>query len=53
MPEELQELSFRYENKKIYGALKDEKIYIQAILDYISGMTDRFAIKIFNEFLVY
>lgn len=53
VPEELQELAFRCENKKIYGTLKDEKIYIQAILDYISGMTDRFAIKIFDEFLVY
>ena len=25
----------------------------QAILDYLAGMTDRFAIKIFNEFLAY
>ena len=27
--------------------------YIQAILDFISGMTDRFAIKVFNELLNY
>lgn len=41
------------ENEKIYKKLEDEKIYIQAILDFISGMTDRFAIKVFNELLNY
>lgn len=41
------------ENKKIYGTLEDEKTYITAIIDYISGMTDRFAVKVFNEMLVY
>ncbi len=41
------------ENKKIYGKLEDEKMYIQAVLDFISGMTDRFAIKVFNELLTY
>lgn len=40
-------------NEKIYGRLEDEKLYIQAILDFISGMTDRFAIKVFNELLSY
>ena len=40
-------------NEKIYGILGDEKTYIRAILDYISGMTDRFAIKVFNELLTY
>lgn len=40
-------------NKKIYGNMEDEKIYIAAILDFISGMTDRFAIKVFNELLTY
>lgn len=49
----LHELSLECHNKKVYGKLEQKAIYIQAILDYISGMTDRFAIKIFNEFLVY
>lgn len=50
---ELKDLSLRCENEKIYKRLESEEIYIQAILDYISGMTDRFAIKIFDEFLAY
>jgi dGTPase len=41
------------ENKKIYGKLQDQKIYASAVLDFISGMTDRFAIKVFNELLTY
>lgn len=49
----LKDLSHRCHNKKIYGKLESKEIYIQAILDYISGMTDKFAIKIFNEFLAY
>lgn len=40
-------------NKKIYGCLETREIYVQAIIDYISGMTDRFAIKVFNELLKY
>lgn len=50
---ELLEIALNCENEKIYGKLEDEKIYIQAILDFISGMTDRFAIKVFNELLNY
>lgn len=34
--------------EKIYN-LSDKDSYIQAIVDYISGMTDSYAIKIFNE----
>ena len=49
----LQEIAFNCENKKIYGNLSDEKIYARAVLDFISGMTDRFAIKVFNELLTY
>jgi len=37
-------------NEKIYE-LKDKDSYIQAIVDYISGMTDNYAIKIFNEII--
>ena len=43
----------RYQNKKIYGKLESREIYAQAIIDYISGMTDRYAISIFNELLRY
>jgi len=50
---ELKELSLLCENKKIYDELQTQEIYIQAILDYIAGMTDRFAIKLFKELLVY
>ena len=39
--------------KKIYGKLENEKVYARAVLDFISGMTDRFAIQVFNELLNY
>ena len=41
----------RYQNKKIYGKLETDIEYKQAIIDYISGMTDRYAIEIFNELI--
>jgi len=41
------------DNEKIYGNLDNRQIYIQAILDFISGMTDRFAIKVFEELITY
>lgn len=50
---ELQTIAFACENEKIFGTLFDEKIYARAVIDFISGMTDRFAIKIFNELLTY
>lgn len=50
---ELLNISLNCENKKIYGDLNDEGMYIHAILDFISGMTDRFAIKVFDELLTY
>lgn len=43
----------KYKNLKIYGNLETKEIYAQAILDYISGMTDRYAIAVFNELLRY
>ena len=43
----------RYMNEKIYGGLESREIYGQAIIDYISGMTDRYAVEIFNELLRY
>ena len=50
---ELKTQSLQCENKKIYQELQTKAIYIQAIIDYISGMTDRFAITLFNELLEY
>ena len=50
---ELQSIAFTCENEKIFGTLSDEKIYARAVIDFISGMTDRFAIKVFNELLTY
>ncbi len=54
LPEgELKELSRSCENEKIYQELQTPELYIQAIIDYISGMTDRFAISRFNELITY
>ncbi len=50
---ELKELALRCENVKIYNQLEMRELYIQAIIDFISGMTDRFAIALFNELLQY
>lgn len=50
---ELLTIALDCEYEKIYGKLENEKIYVQAVLDFISGMTDRFAIKVFNELLTY
>lgn len=36
-------------NRKIYGDLKDKTNYYWAIIDYIAGMTDQYAIKMFNS----
>lgn len=41
------------DNMKIYGKLETKEIYIQAIIDFISGMTDRYAIELFNELIEY
>lgn len=38
---------------RIYKDLNEKELYYQAIIDYISGMTDRFAVKVFNELITY
>lgn len=38
----------KYQNEVLYN-LENKKEYVQAIVDYISGMSDNFAIRIFNE----
>ena len=54
MPEgALKDAALSCDNKKIYSKLETRELYIQAIIDYISGMTDRYAIEMFNELLEY
>ena len=50
---ELKNTSQSCKNRKIYGRLETAELYVQAVIDYISGMTDRYAIKVFNELLKY
>jgi len=42
--------SIKYQNKKLYN-LMNHTDYCKSIIDYISGMTDLFAIKVFNEIM--
>ena len=47
------EKNIKCRNRKIYGCLETEDIYKGAILDYISGMSDNYCIKVFNELITY
>lgn len=47
------EKTVKCRNRKIYGHLETEEIYMGAIIDYISGMSDNYAIKVFNELITY
>lgn len=40
-------------NKLIYKASENEKEYLRAIIDYISGMTDNYAINVYEEIISY
>ena len=40
-------------NIKVYGKLDSKEMYIQAIIDFMSGMTDRFAVKMHEELIHY
>ena len=51
LPDEWKSMLGSLANEKIYGGLKNKDIYVQAIVDYISGMTDAYALMIFNELL--
>ncbi|MDD6995828.1 MAG: HD domain-containing protein [Candidatus Borkfalkiaceae bacterium] len=42
-----------YKNVKVYESLQTKTLYARAVLDYIAGMTDRFAVKCFNELITY
>lgn len=41
----------KLKNKIIYPVSKQEKAYRKAIIDYISGMTDNYAIKMYEEII--
>lgn len=54
VPDSLQkDVALKCDNKKIYNNLETKSVYYQAIIDYLAGMTDRYAIEIFNELLAY
>lgn len=53
IPEDKREIYNKCENIKIYGRLENRDVYIQAVIDYISGMTDNYAIKVFKEFITF
>ena len=39
--------------RPLYQNLQNRETYIKAILDYISGMTDRYAVETFTELIKY
>ncbi|MCR4589354.1 MAG: HD domain-containing protein [Lachnospiraceae bacterium] len=41
------------DNEKIYGGLETERIFTRAVIDYIAGMTDQYAINSYQELLRY
>lgn len=41
----------RYENEKIYGDLSQKTDFLRAVRDYVAGMTDSYAIRMFEELL--
>ena len=47
------EATVKCQNRKIYGTLETEELYIRAILDFISGMSDPYCIRLFNELITY
>ncbi len=46
--DEEQRAHLKYNNKIVYD-ISNERDYQQAIIDYISGMTDNFALKVYGE----
>lgn len=41
----------KYKNEKNYGTLDTQEVFAQAIIDYIAGMTDKYAIRMFQELI--
>lgn len=42
-----------YGNVKIYQSIEDKNTYLRAVLDYVAGMSDRFAVKCFDSLISY
>lgn len=53
VPKDRKDKALLYENVKLYGSLETKEIYVQAIIDFIAGMTDGYAIKLFNELITF
>lgn len=51
--DEFADIKAFYANKKVFGRLDNKTIYARAVIDYISGMTDSYAIRSFNELISY
>lgn len=47
----LRAIALKCDNKKIYGKLDSRELYARAVINFISGMTDRFAIEAFEELI--
>ena len=41
----------KYQNKKIYGDLGERHLYLRAVRDFLAGMTDNFAIRMFEDLI--
>ncbi|MBE6555498.1 MAG: HD domain-containing protein [Ruminococcaceae bacterium] len=41
----------RYQNDKVYGDLGTERQYLLAVRDYLAGMSDGYAVRMFGELL--
>lgn len=50
-PEKINRISESAKNKKIYGNLETKELYLQAVIDFIAGMTDNYAQTAFEELL--
>ncbi len=50
---ELFDEACRCKNVKIYGTLQTQTIFAQAVIDFLSCMTDKFAVKVHGELLSY
>jgi len=46
-----QEKILTRQNKKVYGQLETKEIYYRAIIDFIAGMTDNYAVEAFQQLL--
>lgn len=49
--ESLLKISSNCINEKIYGKIDKKELYLRAVIDFIAGMTDNFAIEAFEELL--